>query len=78
MKQEPVAWLCQNIDGTYDALSDKGCAECFPVYTAPRELSNDVVKELIDCLQEAIDGMGGAYAIWSPKARAILKKASEK
>lgn len=23
-------------------------------------------------LQEAIDGMGGAYAIWAPKARAAL------
>ena len=32
----------------------------------------DTVARLREVLQEAIDGMGGSYAIWSPKARAAL------
>ena len=72
---EPIAYFAKDKQGWW-AETDKESG--IPLYTAPKELSDEIVKELIDCLQEAVDGMGGAYAIWSQKARAILKKASEK
>jgi hypothetical protein len=31
---------------------------------------------LVEALEEAVDGMGGSYAIWSVKARAALAKAT--
>jgi len=35
--QEPVAWLCTpDEDGLFGLpLADKGCKDCFPVYTTP-------------------------------------------
>lgn len=82
----PVAWIIEGYDGFGHYFKDvirtepkiDSWSSITPLYTAPRELSDEVIKELIDCLQEAVDGMGGAYAIWSPKAKAILKKAREK
>ncbi len=74
-EMKPVAWMDKET-GMVSRLHQ--WSNAIPLYTAPRKLSDEVVKELIDCLQEAVDGMGGAYAIWSPKAREILKKASEK
>lgn len=35
------------------------------------------VDALIEVLQEAIDGMGGSYANWSPKAREAIAKFKE-
>lgn len=34
---------------------------------------NERISELKDVLQEAIDGMGGSYAIWAPKAKSVLE-----
>ena len=31
------------------------------------------IEALRAMLQEAIDGMGGSYAIWAPKAKELLK-----
>ena len=74
---KPVAWLCQNIDGTYDALSDKGCVECFPVYTAPRQLSDEEILNIAELFWEC-DAFNEVSFDDIGFARAILKKASEK
>ena len=40
--QEPVAWLCTpDEDGLFGLpLADKGCKDCFPVYTTPPREKN--------------------------------------
>jgi hypothetical protein len=40
--QEPVAWLCTpDEDGLFGLpLADKGCKDCFPVYTTPPQEKN--------------------------------------
>jgi hypothetical protein len=43
-----------------------------PLYTTPQDQA-DRIAELEKHLQEAIDGMGGAYAIWAPKAKLIMQ-----
>ena len=34
--------------------------------------------ELLLVLKDAVDGMGGSYALWSPKARAVIASVKEK
>ena len=43
--QEPVAWLCTpDEDGLFDLpLADKGCKDCFPVYTTPPQPAQEPV-----------------------------------
>jgi hypothetical protein len=68
MKQEPVAWT----DGKF-CLSFAESDVCpIPLYTAPRELSDDEIKTLHD--------ETSWWGVTDPVkfARAILKKASEK
>lgn len=42
------------------------------VLEAEHAAANAVIERLRGALQEAVDGMGGSYAIWSQKAREIL------
>jgi hypothetical protein len=66
MKQEPVAWT----DGKL-CLSFAESDVCpIPLYTAPRELSDEEIGELFSKY--------GEKDKWFDFARAILKKASEK
>lgn len=34
--------------------------------------------ELLFVLKDAVDGMGGSYALWAPKARAVIASVKEK
>jgi hypothetical protein len=69
MKQEPVAWT----DGKF-CLSFSESDVCpIPLYTAPRELSDEEIMK--ECNWKYIDTYEDALIDF---ARAILKKASEK
>lgn len=47
-------------------------------YTArrKRDMLHAAAPELLKALQEAVDGMGGSYAEWAPKAEAAIAKAT--
>jgi hypothetical protein len=79
-KQEPVAWMqtykgeANNIAWTkkeFDEFGNESDYEYFPLYTAPRELSDE---EIVNLYKETEADNGGIREF----ARAILKKASEK
>jgi hypothetical protein len=92
MKQEPVAWMetynghPNNLDWNPDNLRSgdldvpgDNVYEIVPLYTAPRELSDEEIWELH---QEHIDEVTCGHSMktvgFIEFARAILKKASEK
>ena len=76
MNNEPVAWIYKRNDGVkfLNWKTWKDCETCngefIPLYTAPRELSDEEIWKLADMVLENSDVIGFA--------RAILKKASEK
>jgi hypothetical protein len=75
-KQEPVAWLVDTVitysDDIAQELASESGKPIIPLYTAPRELSDEEIKTL----HEETSWFG----ITDPVkfARAILKKANEK
>jgi hypothetical protein len=76
MKQEPVAWQWLDTANFRKKLSvNANKDEWTPLYTAPRELSDDEIVDVWGCAEYSIDhDYDGAIKF----ARAILKKASEK
>jgi hypothetical protein len=76
MKQEPVAWMWENDAwmGVNSFSKEKPSAypNAVPLYTAPKELSDEEIKTLHD--------ETSWWGVTDPVkfARAILKKASEK
>lgn len=69
MKQEPVAWMLKDKDWN-DACryTSFPMENAIPLYTAPRELSDDEIYEIWEQFNGEIKNF----------ANAILKKASEK
>lgn len=51
--------------------AQRSAADALERLTAERD-------ELVATLEEAIGGTGGSYAIWSPKARAIIARVKGK
>ena len=79
MKQEPVAWGWYDLEiKQFFPFWDEDLMEtkegCIPLYTAPRELSDDEIDDVSDEVVAYIDTYAGRREF----ARAILKKASEK
>ena len=75
MKQEPVAWMDDGHSSAEFAFSfEKGINHTIPLYTAPRELSDEEIIEIGNAVVNLIDSNEG----WIEFAKAILKKASEK
>ena len=78
---KPVAWMSQGGDVTRskDYFEEMGFKDLIPLYTAPRELSDE---EILDCVEKSDLPMIllSDFATEKMKvfARAILKKASEK
>ena len=72
MKQEPVAWMDSN-GIVYRYQETRPVKADIPLYTAPRELSDEVILSL--WVQK--NKLNGAKDIVD-FARALLKKASEK
>ena len=75
MKQEPVAWMSP--DGKVSTTEGK--LFYIPLYTAPRELSDEEIVEIYKSVKKDKDL---TWEEWCKEeidfARAILKKASEK
>jgi hypothetical protein len=82
-KQEPVAWGMYSLKTkqfTGITNSPKYGEEermCIPLYTAPRELSDDEIDRVVDETY-GVPRNPGIYASHRRLAKAILKKASEK
>jgi len=80
MKQEPVAWMTEYAtEGQHGVTFDKSLAEQYgfdiPLYTAPRELSDDEIGQIWkECMESPYMQVSNPVGF----ARAILKKASEK
>ena len=90
MKQEPVAWMetykghPNNLDWNPDNLKSgdlnvpgDNVYEIVPLYTAPRELSDDEIDEVVKKTYGESRNPS-VRACYRRLARAILKKASEK
>jgi hypothetical protein len=71
MKQEPVAWIDYLEDSNLYDLNVSGRG--VPLYTAPRELSDEEIKAIANNLTCTPDKNWNVLF-----AKAILKKASEK
>ena len=76
MNNEPVAWMIIDVDnGKSLQFEENKFSEInIPLYTAPRELSDEEIIEIGNAVVNLIDSNEG----WIEFARAILKKASEK
>lgn len=59
--------VLENADSHMQLLAD--AADMIDKLTNQRD-------ELMFVLKEAVDGMGGSYALWSPKARAVIAAAN--
>ncbi len=81
MSHQPVAWRLPNmsikgewvyrdLDEPFIGISGENVGE--PLYTAPRELSDDEIIEVGNAVVNLIDSNEG----WIEFARAILKKAN--
>ena len=72
---KPVAWMSQGGDVTRskDYFEEMGFKDLIPLYTAPRELSDEEIKAIANNLTCTPDKNWNVLF-----ARAILKKASEK
>lgn len=75
------AYLVKNIHYGWIAFAEDQTEELFNRCPACKKLlghvsispeQNELMKDLAISLQEAVDGMGGSFAIWEPKARAVL------
>jgi hypothetical protein len=69
---KPVAWIDYIEDSNLYDLNVSGRG--VPLYTAPRELSDEEIIEIGNAVVNLIDSNEG----WIEFAKAILKKASEK
>ncbi len=69
---KPVAWIDYLEDSNLYDLNVSGRG--VPLYTAPRELSDEEIIEIGNAVVNLIDSNEG----WIEFAKAILKKASEK
>ena len=87
MKQEPVAWTDDlwNIflNDEYCMLDDDMKKDMIPLYTAPRELSDEIDYEAIAWALQKLHNFGVTQnsmdnAIMADRLEAILKKASER
>lgn len=80
MKQEPVAWAFKTEDGKWFDIEnnpddlDKSCGNCYPLYTAPKELSDEEIKALLNIALTLLKRFGDL----TDENLVILKKASEK
>jgi hypothetical protein len=76
MNNEPVAWMIIDVDNgkSLQFKENKFSEINIPLYTAPRELSDEEIIEIGNAVTNLIDSNEG----WIEFARAILKKASEK
>jgi hypothetical protein len=74
LSQEPVAWWDGNPKNAIGISKIKECDDWQPLYTAPRELSDEEIREV------AKKHLGHSMGLlnWHSFAKAILKKASEK
>ena len=72
MENKPVAWIDYLEDSNLYDLNVSGRG--VPLYTAPRELSDEEIIEIGNAVVNLIDSNEG----WIEFAKAILKKASEK
>ncbi len=71
---EPFIWLKQDFDGEWiEVHPNKG----IPLYTAPRELSDEEINELVNKYLYVLNDVPYANDI-KDFAKAILKKASKK
>ncbi len=79
MKQEPIAWTDDLwsifLNDEYCMLDDDMKKDMIPLYTAPKELSDEEIQILKDLYTDDIYGNGLDVIGF---ARALLKKASEK
>jgi hypothetical protein len=73
---KPVAWMIIDVDNgkSLQSKESKFSEINIPLYTAPRELSDEEIIEVGNAVVNLIDSNEG----WIEFARAILKKASEK
>ena len=88
LKQEPVAYVNNMCNDSIDWIVDPmKLDEGTPLYTAPRELSDEEILEVcldggyVDCIADVdleIDGLEELKHQYLRLCRAILKKASEK
>lgn len=86
-KHTPGPWasytLSISADSGYESSTEGRCtADQYSIAIAALHgetpTSLDLIAaahELLDALQEAVDGMGGSYATWSVKARAAIARA---
>jgi hypothetical protein len=76
MNNEPVAWMIIDVDNgkSLQFKENKFSEINIPLYTAPRELSDEEIIEIGNAVVNLIDSNEG----WIEFAKAIIKKASEK
>ena len=80
-KQKPVAWMSQGGDVTRnkDYFEEMGFKDLIPLYTAPRELSDEEINKLwAESHEDNIAMQQGFTTQQHYFAYLILKKASEK
>lgn len=77
---KPLSWMTSEIDEDGDRFTmwtshkDPYIENQIPLYPESDVLQLVAeIQMLRERLQEAVDGMGGSYAIWAPKAKEILK-----
>jgi hypothetical protein len=85
MNNEPVAWMIIDVDnGKSLQFEENKFSEInIPLYTAPRELSDEIDYEAIAWALQKLHNFGVTQnsmdnAIMADRLEAILKKASEK
>ena len=80
MNNEPVAWMIIDVDnGKSLQFEENKFSEInIPLYTAPRELSDEEITEVLNDENIAEYHQGNWLVLPYAFARAILKKASEK
>ena len=89
MNNEPVAWIYKRNDGVkfLNWKTWKDCETCngefIPLYTAPRELSDEIDYEAIAWALQKLHNFGVTQnsmdnAIMADRLEAILKKAIER
>ncbi len=80
---KPVAWGWYDLEiKQFFPFWDEDLMEtkegCIPLYTAPRELSDDEIMEVLERIEYNPAEVSLSYDYEMRIARAILKKASEK
>jgi hypothetical protein len=73
---KPVAWMIIDVDNgkSLQSKESKFSEINIPLYTSPRELSDEEIIEIGNAVVNLIDSNEG----WIEFAKAILKKANEK